>query len=89
MQAIGRTKLKTSPVFLIILRSIYPFTLKNMVFPNSMQFMNSSLEKLAKNLEDYSYVNQNFITLSNLATQKGINPYDYLDRFETLNETYC
>ncbi len=59
-----------------------------MVFLDSMQFMNSSLEKLANNLEDYLHVKQELKDKSNLVTQlQGVYPSDYVDSFDKFNGT--
>ena len=53
-----------------------------------MQFMNSSLDKLVKNLwEDFKYLIEEFgsKTLEHLK-QKGAYPYEYMDSFKRFNE---
>ena len=54
-----------------------------------MQFMNSSLDKLLKNLsdEDFKYLVKEF-GFDNLETlkQKGAYPYEYINRFKRFNE---
>ena len=52
-----------------------------------MQFMNSSLDKLVKNLwEDFKYLIEEFgsKTLEHLK-QKGAYPYEYMDSFKRFN----
>ena len=51
-----------------------------------MQFMNSSLDKLVKNLsdEDFKYLVEEFGS-ENLK-QKGAYPYEYMNNFERFNE---
>ena len=53
-----------------------------------MQFMNSSLEKLIKNLSDndFKYLTKecSFKNLE-LLKQKGTYPYEYMDSFERFN----
>ena len=65
------------------------FLNKNLVFIDSMQFMNSSLDKLVKNLsdEDFKYLVEEFGS-ENLDTlkQKGTYPYEYMNKFERFNE---
>ena len=54
---------------------------KNLVFIDSMQFMNFSLDSLAKNLSniDLSYLSQRFCDdLLKLQKQKGEYPYEYM-----------
>ena len=62
------------------------FLNKNLVFIDSMQFMNSSLDKLVKNLsdEDFKYLVEEFGS-ENLK-QKGAYPYEYMNNFERFNE---
>ena len=62
---------------------------KNLVFIDSMQFRNLSLDKLVKNLsdEDFKYLLEEF-SFENLEIlkQKGAYPYDYMNSFKTFNE---
>ena len=56
---------------------------KNLVFVDSMQFMNSSLDKLVKNLldEDFKYLVEEFGSKNlELLKQKGACPYEYMNR---------
>ena len=55
---------------------------KHLVFIDSMQFMNSSVNKLAKNLSDKGFGSNNL----ELLKQKGAYPYEYIDSFERFNE---
>ena len=53
-----------------------------------MQFMNSSLDKLAKNLsdKDFKYLTEEFgFKNLELLKQKGTYPYEYMDSFERFN----
>ena len=62
---------------------------KNLVFIDSMQFMNSSLDKLVKNLsdEDFKYLVEEFGSENlELLKQKGDYPYEYMNSFERFNE---
>ena len=62
---------------------------KNLVFIDSMQFMNSSLDKLIKNLsdEDFKYLVEEFGSENlELLKQKGDYPYEYMNSFERFNE---
>ena len=63
------------------------FLNKNLVFIDSMQFMNSSLDKLVKNLSnnDFKYLTEEFGSenLEHLK-QKGTYPYEYMDSFNCL-----
>ena len=65
------------------------FLNKNLVFIDSMQFMNSSLYKLVKNLrdEDFKYLIEEFDSESlELLKQNGDYPYEYINSFERFNE---
>ena len=62
---------------------------KNLFFIDSMQFMNSSLDKLVKNLsdEDFKYLVKEFGSENlELLKQKGDYPYEYMNSFERFNE---
>ena len=62
---------------------------KNLVFIDSMQFMNSSLDKLVKNLsdEDFKYLVEEFGSKKlELLKQKGTYPYEYMNSFERFDE---
>ena len=62
---------------------------KNIVFIDSMQFMNSSLDKLVKNLvdDDFKYLVKEFgHEYLEILKQKGAYPYEYMDNFERFNE---
>ena len=65
------------------------FLNKNLVFINSMQFMNSSLDKLVKNLsdKDFKYLIEEFGSENlELLKQKGACPYECMDSFERFDE---
>ena len=65
------------------------FLNKNLVFIDSMQFMNSSLDKLVKNLldEDCKYLVEEFGSENlELLKQKGAYLYQYMNSFERFNE---
>ena len=54
-----------------------------------MQFMNSSLDALFKNLSDndFKYLSQEFSgDLLELVKQKGVYPYEYMDSFKNFSE---
>ena len=62
---------------------------RNIVFIDSMQFMNSSLDKLVKNLndKDFKYLTEEFSGEQlKLVKQKGIYPYEYMNSFKRFNE---
>ena len=59
------------------------------MFIDSMHFMNSSLDKLGKNLsnEDFEYLVEEFFSENlELLKQKGDYPYDYMNSFDRFNE---
>ena len=65
------------------------FLNKNLVFIDSMPFMNSNLDKLAINLsdKDFKYLIEEFGSRNlELLKQKGTYPYEYMDSFERFNE---
>ena len=60
---------------------------KNLVFIDSMQFINSSLKKLVKNLWDFRYLTEEFGSKNlKLLKQKGAYPYEYMDNFKRFSE---
>ena len=64
------------------------FLNKNLVFIDIMQLMNSSLDKLVKNLsdEDFKYLVEEFGSENfELLKQKGAYPYEYINSFERFN----
>ena len=65
------------------------FLNKNIVFIDSMQFVNSSLQKLVKNLsgEDFKYLIEEFGSKNvELLKQEGDYPYEYMNSFERFDE---
>ena len=63
---------------------------KHLVFIDSFQFMNASLDKLVSNLPDEAlkYTANAFKKEKfNLMRQKGVYPYDFMDSFEKFNKT--
>ena len=65
------------------------FLYKNLVFIDSMQFINSGLDKLVKNLsdEDFKYlVEESDSKNLRLLKQKGAYPYEYMSSFERFKE---
>ena len=61
----------------------------NLVFINSMQFMNSSLDALVKNLSEmnFKYLSQEFSgDLLEIVKQNGVYPYEYVDSFKKFSE---
>ena len=61
------------------------FLIKNLVFIDSMQFTNSSLNKLVKNLsdKDFKYLVEELGSKNlELLKQKGAYPYEYMKSFD-------
>ena len=62
------------------------FTINNnFVFIESIRFMNFSLDSFVKNLldNDFKHLSQEFTgDLLELAQQKGVYPYEYMDSFK-------
>ena len=59
------------------------------VFIDSMQFMNSSLDSLVKNLSDndFKYLSEGFSgEFLKLVKQKRVYPYEYMDSFKKFSE---
>ena len=68
------------------------FLNKNLVFIDSMQFMNSSLEKLVKILSDndFKYLAEEFGSKNlELLKQEDAYTYEYMDSFERFGEKNC
>ena len=84
MQEIGKFDVKKC-VILNGLEKYMAFTInKNLVFINSIHFMNSNLDALVKNLSDndFKHLSQEFSgNLLKLVKQKGVCPYKYMDSF--------
>ena len=62
---------------------------KNLVFIDYMQFMNSILEKLVKNLSnnDFKYWTEEFGSKnSEILKQKDAYPYEYMNSFNRFSE---
>ena len=65
------------------------FLSKNLVFNDSIQLMNVSLEKLVKNLsdDDFKYLTKKFVSKNlELLKQKDVHLYEYMDNFERIKE---
>ena len=65
------------------------FLNKNLVFIESMQFMNYSLDKLLGNLidDDFKYLTEEFgFKNLELLKQKDAYPYEYMDSFKRFGE---
>ena len=62
---------------------------RDLVFIDSMQFMNSSFDKLVKNLvdKDFKYLVKEFGSENfKMLKQKGSYPYEYMNSFKRFNE---
>ena len=62
---------------------------KNLAFIDSIQFMNSSLDSLVRNLSDndFKYLSEEFSGgLLELVKEKGAYPYEYMDSFKKFSE---
>ena len=62
---------------------------KNLVFIDSMQFMNSGLDSLVKNLSDndFKYLSEEFSgKCLELGKEKEVYPYEYMDSFKKFSE---
>ena len=64
------------------------FLHKNLVFIDSMQFINSSLDKLVKNLsdEDFEYLIEEFGSKNLELLKQGDYLYEYMNSFERFNK---
>ena len=65
------------------------FLKTSLVFIGSMQFINSSLEKLVKNLSDndFKYLTEEFGSKNlELLKQKDANLYEFMDNFKSFSE---
>ena len=65
------------------------FLNKRLVFIDSIQFMNSSLQKLVKNLSgnDLKYLTEEFGSKNfELLKQKDAYPYEYMNSFKRFSE---
>ena len=68
------------------------FLSKNLVFIDSMQFMNFSLDKLVKNLSenDFKYLTEEFSSKNlELLKQKSAYPYEYMEVLKDLMKKNC
>ena len=70
------------------LKKYMSFTLnKNIIFIDSILFMNSSLDKLANNLNDFKYLSSEFSDEKlDLVKKKGVYPYEYMNSFKRFKE---
>ena len=61
---------------------------RNLVFIDSMQFMNCSLDSLVKKFSnnDFKYLSEEFSDLLELGKQKGVYPYGYIESFKKFSK---
>ena len=89
MQEIGKSDVKVN-VIPNRLEKYMAFTInKNLIFIDSMQFINSGLEAFVQNLtyNDFKYLSQEFNGEQlSLIKQEGVYPYEYLNSFEKFSE---
>ena len=86
MQEIGKFKMNISVIPNNLEKYMAFFLGNNLKFIDSLQFMNDSLEKLAKNItiSDMKYTSQEFQDVERMK-RKGVYPYDYMDSFDKFN----
>ena len=89
IQEIGESDVKVN-VIPNGLEKYMAFTInRNLIFIDSIQFKNSSLNALANNLSDndFKYLSKEFSDeVLRLVKQKGMYPYEYIDSFEKFSE---
>ena len=89
IQEIGKYDVKVN-VILNELEKYMTFTINNnLVFIDRMQFMNSSVDALIKNLSDndFKYLSQECNDdLLELVKQKGVYPFEYMNSFKKFLE---
>ena len=89
IKEISKSEVKAS-VIPNVLEKYMAFTINTtLVFINSMQFMNSSLDSLVKIFSDndFKYLPKQFSgEFLKLVKQKGVYPYEYMDSFKKLPE---
>ena len=86
---LNKFDVKIEVILNILEKYITIFLNKNLVFIDSMQFMNSILEKLVKSLSDndFKYLTEEFGSKNlELLRQKDAYPYDYMDSFKRFGE---
>ena len=63
------------------------FSLGNLRFVDSVNFLLSSLDKLVKGSDEFPILQKIFPQENKLLEKKGIYPYEYMDSFERFEET--
>ena len=85
MQEIGKFDVKKSVIPNGLEKYIVLTINNNLVLVDSIQFMNSTLDALVKNLLEmnFNYLLQKFSgDLLELVSEKGLYPYEYMDSFK-------
>ena len=85
MQEIGKFDVKKSVIPNGLEKYIVLTINNNLVLVDSIQFMNSSLDALVKNLSEmnFNYLLQKFSgDLLELVSEKGLYPNEYMDSFK-------
>ena len=61
---------------------------RNLVFIDSMQFMNDSLDDLVNNLVDkyFKHLSKEFLIEADFLQEKGVYPFEYIDSFARFDE---
>ena len=87
MQKIEKFELNINVILNNLKKYMAFFLEKNFKFIDSLQFMNDSLEKLARNIiiSDMKYTSQEFQNVK-LMKRKGVYPYDYKNSFDRFND---
>ena len=89
MQEIGKSDVKVSVIYTKWIGKImaFPFN-NNLVFIDSIQFMNSGLDALVRYLSDndFKYLSQEFSgDLLELVKENEVYPYEYMNSFKTFS----
>ena len=89
MQEIGKSDVKVSVIYTKWIGKImaFPFN-NNLVFIDSIQFMNSGLDALVRYLSDndFKYLSQEFSgDLLELVKENEVHPYEYMNSFKTFS----
>lgn len=91
MTALGKFKgpLKCIPY---TMEKYLTFSLGNLSFKDSLQFMPSSLDQLVENLkkkgrDNFPLLDDEFGNHADLFIRKGVYPYEFMDRWERFDDT--
>ena len=91
MQGLGKLKNKTINCIPNNAEKYISFSIDNLDFIDSLQFMNASLDKLVSNLskdgaDKFSTLKKHIDDKISLLLRKGVYPYDYMDCMERFDE---